>query len=57
VSTDRSLGESLDERLEWLHEQLFGLRQKVEYLALRPAPSQSAALERDTPVERVATAS
>lgn len=56
ISTDQRLGDSLEERLEWLHEQLFCLRQKVEYLALDHAPSRANEQERDTPVERVATA-
>jgi len=54
VSTDRSLGESLEERLEWLHEQLYCLRQKIEYLALSHVPSPAAGPGRDTPIERVA---
>jgi hypothetical protein len=33
VATDRSLGESLDDRLAWLHSQLVGLRKKIECLA------------------------
>jgi hypothetical protein len=57
VSTDCSLGETLDERLEWMHEQLHALRQKIEYLALRPALNHSTELARDIPVERLATSS
>jgi hypothetical protein len=33
VSTDTSIGESLDARLDWLGNQLRGLRQKIECLA------------------------
>jgi hypothetical protein len=39
VATDRTLDESLDDRLAWLHSQLMGLRQKIECLAAVRAPS------------------
>jgi hypothetical protein len=39
VATDRSLGQSLDERLGWLREHLIGLRQKIECLAARRSPA------------------
>ena len=41
VSTDASLGESLEDRLEWLHGELVGLRQKIECLAAVRAPSST----------------
>jgi hypothetical protein len=39
VSTDCRLGESLDDRLTWLQNQLIGLQQKIECLAAMRAPS------------------
>jgi hypothetical protein len=39
VATDRSLGQSLDERLGWLRDQLIGLRQKIECLATQSMPA------------------
>jgi hypothetical protein len=56
VAMDPSLGESLDERLEWLHEQLDGLRQKIECLAALRSPSQLAPGQREVPIEPLATA-
>jgi hypothetical protein len=56
VAMDPSLGESLDERLEWLHEQLYSLRQKIECLAALRSPSQLAPGQREVPIEPLATA-
>jgi hypothetical protein len=39
VATDASLGRSLDERLNWLCNQLVGLRQKIECLAAQRSSS------------------
>ncbi len=33
VATDRSIGESFGDRLDWLRDQLVGLRQKIDCLA------------------------
>jgi hypothetical protein len=33
VSEDRQLGVTMDERLEWLEDQILGLRRKIELLA------------------------
>ena len=43
VATDRSFGESLDQRLAWLRRQLFGLREKIECLAMLRTASRSIA--------------
>lgn len=48
VSTDRRLGASFDERLDWLGEQIVGLRQKLECLAAARAPSRPVAMVLDT---------
>jgi hypothetical protein len=39
VATDTSLGVSLDARLDWLRNQLLGLRQKIECLAALQSPT------------------
>ncbi len=41
LATDSSIGKSFDDRLDWLHGQLHGLRQKIECLATRRAPPPS----------------
>jgi hypothetical protein len=35
IAAEPALGATLDDRLEWLRQQLFGLRQKIEMLAAR----------------------
>src|SRR5262249_2580163 len=44
VATDTSIGATLDDRLQWLRNQVLGLRRKIECLAARKAPIQSAVL-------------
>jgi hypothetical protein len=44
VATDVSIGETLNQRLQWLRNQLIGLRQKIEYLASRNSSSRPAVL-------------
>jgi hypothetical protein len=39
VATDTALGQSLESRLNWLRDQLVGLRTKVECLAMLHAPA------------------
>ena len=39
VATDTSIGETFDQRLAWLRSQLFGLRQKIECLAMLHSPT------------------
>jgi hypothetical protein len=46
VSTDRTIGESLDARLDWLRNQLFGLRQKIESLVSPSLASSTSGSER-----------
>jgi hypothetical protein len=41
VASDVSVGPSFEARLGWLREQLFNLRQKIECLAKRSAPSDT----------------
>jgi hypothetical protein len=45
VANDQRLGESLDARLAWLHDQLLGLRQKIECLAVARVPGESLVLD------------
>ncbi len=39
VATETSIGQSFDARLDWLREQLWALRKKIECLAMRHAPN------------------
>ena len=48
VAMDKSIGESIDERLAWLRGQLFGLRRKIECLAQLRSPSPAVIPSRDT---------
>jgi hypothetical protein len=48
VAMDKSVGETFDERLAWLREQLFGLRRKIECLAQVHAPSTGIVPSVDT---------
>jgi hypothetical protein len=41
VAADKTIGESFDERLGWLRNQLIGLRNKIECLAALRSPSEA----------------
>ncbi len=49
VATDTSIGESFDERLAWLRTQLFGLREKIECLAVLHSPTCPIMPRMETP--------
>jgi hypothetical protein len=49
VATDSRLGKNLDQRLSWLHDELVGLRSKIECLAALRSPCRAIALASDTP--------
>jgi hypothetical protein len=48
VATDAILGESLDDRLDWLRNQLIGLRQKIDCLAKLHCPDGTYATAADS---------
>jgi hypothetical protein len=51
VATNTAIGETIDERLSWLRDQLVGLREKIECLAAAhsPAPAIFPAVSSATP--------